>query len=178
MILASGLNFGIRASMAHLLGISFGFPLMIIIIGFGFGAVFEAYPLLHEIIKIIGITYLLYLAWRIATTRVQREADKPSKPFSFLQSALYQWVNPKGWIMGSSALATFTSLEGNFFLQVAMVALTFFVVSFPGAGSWLLFGAGLQKYLTQPKYLRVFNVSMAVLLVASITPAILEFLPD
>ena len=91
---------------------------------------------------------------------------------TFLQAAAFQWVNPKAWIMGTSALAAFTSLEANFLLQVMIVAGTFLLITFPSAGIWLIFGAGLQHVLKQPKHLRIFNLSMAVLLVASILPVI------
>ncbi len=106
MIMASGLNFGTVRSLPHLPGICFGFPVMVILIGTGLGVVFEKYPVLHEIIKVIGIIYLIYLAWRIANSDKTSEAATPGKPFTFLQSALFQWVNPKGWIMASSAMTT------------------------------------------------------------------------
>jgi threonine/homoserine/homoserine lactone efflux protein len=176
MLMASGLNFGIKPSLPHMLGICIGFPLMIIVIGLGFGAVFAAYPILHEIIKVVGITYLFYLAWRIANTRQQASSSSSSKPLKFWQSALFQWVNPKGWIMSTSALATFSSLDGDFLFQVFIIAGVFFIVSIPSTGAWLIFGTGLQKYLRQPKYLRVFNISMATLLIASIVPVILGML--
>ncbi|MFT5221510.1 MAG: threonine/homoserine/homoserine lactone efflux protein [Gammaproteobacteria bacterium] len=176
MLLASGLNFGARASLPHLLGICLGFPVMILLIGLGFGALFAAYPVLHDIIKVAGLVYLLHLAWRIGSARQQSASNTPSKPLNFWQSALFQWVNPKGWIMGSSALATFTSLENNFFTQVVIVAFVFFLVSIPSTASWLFFGAGLQRYLRQPEYLRAFNIGMALLLVVSIFPVISELL--
>ena len=147
---------------------------MILVIGLGFGTLFAAYPVLHDIIKVVGLVYLLYLAWRIASTRQASSASALAKPLNFWQSALFQWVNPKGWIMGSSALATFTSLENNFFTQVVVVAFVFFLVSIPSTGSWLFFGAGLQRYLRQPEYLRLFNIGMALLLVVSIFPVISE----
>ena len=96
MVMASGVNFGIQKSLPHLLGICLGFPIMVITIGLGFSAVFQAYPLLHELIKVIGVIYLLYLAWLIASAKPAVISTDASKPLSFQQAALFQWVNPKG----------------------------------------------------------------------------------
>jgi len=95
MIMTSGLNHGIKNSIPHLLGICFGFPIMVVLIGLGFVVVFKMYPLFHEILKILGVIYLSYLAWLIASSSPTSLEGKKSKPFSFTQAALFQWVNPK-----------------------------------------------------------------------------------
>jgi len=174
MLTTTGLNFGVRRGLPHLLGICVGFPVMLALIGLGFGTLFTRYPLLHEIIKVVGIVYLLYLAWRIAMTRGGMERIERSKPINFWQAAAFQWVNPKAWVMGISALAAFTSMDGNFFVQVAIICVTFSFLAFPCAGAWLVFGASLQRLLRDPKHLRVFNIAMALLLVASILPVIAD----
>lgn len=176
MLTATGVNFGVRRGIPHLMGICIGFPVMLILIGLGFGGLFELYPLLHELIKLVGVVYLLYLAWKIGNTRRSDEQEAQSRPMTFMQAAAFQWVNPKAWIMGSSALAAFTSLEANFLLQVMIVAGTFLLITIPSAGVWLIFGAGLQHVLKDPKHLRIFNISMAVLLVASILPVIWDLI--
>lgn len=176
MLTATGVNFGVRRGLPHLMGICIGFPIMLILIGLGFGGLFDLYPILHELIKLIGIIYLLYLAWKIGTTRQSDERQAQSRPMTFMQAAAFQWVNPKAWIMGSSALAAFTSLDANFLLQVIIVAGTFLFITIPSAGIWLVFGAGLQHVLKDPKHLKIFNVSMAVLLVASILPVIRDLI--
>lgn len=172
MLTTTGLNFGIRRGIPHLLGICIGFPVMLALIGLGFGALFELYPLLHEIIKAVGIVYLLWLAWKIAMTRRGVEQIERARPINFWQAAAFQWVNPKAWIMGSSALAAYTSVDADFFLQVAIICSTFFVITLPCAGVWLVFGAGLQRFLREDRHLRWFNIAMALLLVASILPVI------
>lgn len=170
MLTTTGLNFGVRRGMPHLLGVCIGFPVMLALIGLGFGTLFEVYPVLHEIIKIVGIVYLLWLAWKIAMTRGGAEQIARSKPINFWQAAAFQWVNPKAWIMGSSALAAYTSLDDNFFQQVAIICITFLFITLPCAGVWLVFGAGLQRILRDPRHLRLFNFAMALLLVVSILP--------
>ncbi len=176
MIMTSGLNYGVKSSIPHLLGICFGFPAMVVMVGLGFSVVFEMYPLFHDIIKVLGVLYLLYLSWLIASSSpTSLESDK-SKPFSFSQAALFQWVNPKGWIMASSAIAAYTTVGNDIFLQVLLIAFIFFLVTFPSAGIWLIFGVGLQRFLEQAKYRRIFNISMALLLVISIVPVALELI--
>ena len=130
MIMSSGLNYGIKKSMPHLLGICFGFPAMVIMVGLGFSIVFEMYPLFHEVIKVLGVVYLLYLAWLIASSSPTSLEGGNSKAFSFTQAALFQWVNPKAWVMATSAVSAYTSLSSDIFLQVIFIALAFFVVAF------------------------------------------------
>jgi len=176
MLTTTGLNFGVRRGIPHLLGICIGFPVMLALIGLGFGTLFQLYPVLHEIIRIIGIVYLLYLAWKIANSSGGVSEVTQSKPINFWQSAAFQWINPKAWIMGSSALAAYTTLDDNFFVQVTIICITFMIITFPCAGVWLVFGAGLQKFLRDPAHLKLFNIAMALLLVASILPVVWEML--
>ncbi len=174
MLTTTGLNFGVRRGIPHLLGICIGFPVMLALIGLGFGTLFQLFPVLHEIIKLVGIVYLVYLAWKIANARGGNDAASPSKPISFWQSAAFQWINPKAWVMGSSALAAYTSLDDNFFLQVVIICASFAAITLPCAGAWLVFGAGLQRFLRDPKHLALFNKAMALLLIASIGPVVWE----
>ena len=174
MLTTTGLNFGVRRGIPHLLGICIGFPVMLALIGLGFGTLFQLFPILHEIIKVVGILYLLFLSWKIATTTASATATQQAKPISFWQSAAFQWINPKAWVMGSSALAAYTSIDDNFFLQVAIICISFALITLPCAGIWLVFGAGLQRLLRNPMHLRIFNIAMALLLVASIAPVVWE----
>jgi len=172
MLTTTGVNFGIRRGLPHLLGICTGFPLMLILIGLGFGSLFQQLPILHELIKAIGIIYLLYLSWKIANSGKAGREHNPMQPMTFWQAVAFQWVNPKAWVMGSSALATFTSLDANFLQQVFIVAGVFTLIAFPSAGTWLVFGASLQRFLREPQHLKRFNIAMALLLVASVLPVL------
>ena len=176
MLTTTGLNFGVRRGLPHLLGITIGFPVMLALIGLGLGTLFRLYPVLHDVIRVVGTAYLLWLAWKIANARGGDGAARRSKPIGFWQAAVFQWVNPKAWVMGSSALAAFTTLDGSYFLQVAIICVSFGVIIIPCAGAWLVFGAGLQRFLHDPVHLRLFNIAMAVLLVASILPVVREML--
>ena len=176
MLTTTGLNFGVRLGIPHLLGVCVGFPVMLALIGLGFATLFQLYPLLHEIIKVVGIIYLLYLAWKIASSSGGTSEVSQSKPINFWQAAAFQWINPKAWIMGSSALAAYTTLDDNFFVQVLIICITFTLITLPCAGMWLVFGAGLQHFLKNPRHLKIFNVVMALLLIMSIMPVIWEML--
>ena len=174
MIMTSGLNYGVKNSIPHLLGISFGFPAMVIMVGLGFSVVFEMYPLFHEVIKVLGVAYLLYLAWLIASSSPTSLEVENSKPLSFTQAALFQWINPKAWVMATGAVSAYTSIASDIFSQVIFIALAFFIVAFPCVGIWLVFGVGLKKYLNSPKHQKIFNLSMALLLIGSVFPVLKE----
>ncbi|ABI71207.1 LysE family translocator [Shewanella frigidimarina] len=173
MLMTSGVNFGIKRSIPHLMGISLGFPTMILAVGLGLSAIFQAYPFIHIVIKVIGISYLLYLSWLIANSSNKMEGKQVSKPFTFLQAAAFQWVNPKGWIMAVGAIATFTSVQQELNSQVITIASVFLCVAFPCAIVWLGFGVALKRLLKNERQQRIFNITMALLLVASIIPMML-----
>lgn len=176
MIMSSGVNYGVKASLPHLLGICLGFPIMVLLVGIGFGVVFQHYPWLHLLIKIVGIIYLLWLAWRIASSAPGSIDAVQRPPLTFWQAALFQWVNGKAWVMASGAIAAFTSLAGSFYFDVAQITAAFLLMSFPCVGLWLLFGALLRPLLAKPLPQRIFNVCMALLLVASVAPAAYDLL--
>ena len=169
MLLASGLNFGFRHSIPHMLGIGIGFGTMIVIIGLGLGKVFEAVPLFYTMLRYCGGAYMLWLAWKIAASGPIGDGDQKGKPLSFVQAAMFQWVNPKAWIMAITAIATYT-VPQNYIFSVLMVGLVFVIVNIPSISSWTLFGSALRRWLNDPRLVRWFNIAMALLLVASLLP--------
>ncbi|ABV88075.1 LysE family translocator [Shewanella pealeana] len=172
MLMSSGVNFGVKRSLPHLFGICIGFPAMVLAIGLGLSAVFQSFPVLHSIIKYVGITYLLYLAWLIANSSAKMNGKDTPSPLTFIQAAAFQWVNPKAWVMGIGAVAAFTSMSHTLAPQVATISLVFFVVALPSAFIWLGFGVALKRILKNQKQQKIFNVTMALLLVLSILPMI------
>lgn len=174
MIMSSGMNYGVKASVPHWLGICLGFPLMVLLVGLGFGMVFELYPHLHQLIKVLGVAYLIWLAWQIATAEPTAIKQGKRKPFSFMQAALFQWINGKAWVMASSAVAAFTVVGGVYWIDVSVITLAFLLVAFPCVGLWLVFGAALRSLLTKAVFQRIFNISMAIILVLSIVPVLIE----
>ncbi|WP_159653267.1 LysE family translocator [Vibrio atypicus] len=174
MVMTSGLNFGVKKSLPLLTGICVGFTVMLLLVGLGFSQLFELFPSLHFIIKCVGVLYLLYLAYLIAKSAGAVESNAQNKPFSFMKGALFQWVNAKAWVVATGAIAAFTTVGTDFLSQNVMIALTFFVVSFPCVGVWLVFGALLKNALNSAKSRAVFNFTMSGLLVVSVIPVIME----
>lgn len=175
MLASSGLNFGFRRSVPHLLGVNLGFTLMIFLVGAGLGSVFQQTPVLYTILKYAGAAYLLYLAWKIATSGPLDEGEARGKPFTFLQAAAFQWVNPKAWVMAVGVVATYTPQNG-FFANLVIATLVCGIVNLPSIGIWVTFGTALRRVLHRPAAIRAFNVGMALLLVASLYPVALELL--
>jgi len=173
MLMTSGLNHGIRKSLPHYLGVCIGFPVMVAAIGFGMGAVFSKYPSIYLYLKISGITYLFYLAWKIANTGNPKTAQKIGKPFSFIQAAAFQWLNPKAWAIAVGALAAFTSKE-NFTVNVFTVILAYLVMGLICMALWLKLGQSLKRFLQTGNRVNYFNIVMAVLLVLSVIPMALS----
>lgn len=172
MLLSSGLNFGVRRSVPHILGINLGFPLMIIGVGIGLLSIFHTWPELFIVMKVIGGCYLLYLAYRIATTPVTLEANAQAKPLSFFQAAAFQWVNPKAWVMALSAIVTFTSAESVSTNSLFLIALFYCLFGLPCSFTWMLAGAGLKEIIHKASFVTWFNRAMAILLVASLIPVL------
>lgn len=170
MIMSSGVNYGVQKSLPHMAGIQLGFLLMLLAIGFGAGLILQQQPLLHSVIKLLGAVYLLYLAWKIASAAPEQIETGNSKPLSFWQAIAFQWVNAKAWVMITGAIAAFTSVQGIYWQQLALIALVFLLVGLPCTGSWLLFGAALKKLLTAPKQRQWFNRVMGSVLALSVLP--------
>ncbi len=173
MMLASGVNYGFRRSVPHLLGISLGFCFMIVAVGLGLAALFTQFPVLHTLLKVVGTLYMLWLAYKIATSTGGIEG-KNAAPMTFLQACAFQWVNPKAWMMALGALSTYPVASQAYLPQVLLVSLVFGIFNMPCVAVWLGLGSGLKSYLDQPAYLKAFNYLMAALLVASLYPIAVE----
>ncbi len=174
MILTSGVNHGAVKSIPHILGVNLGFPFMLLAIGAGAAEVFKAIPLLHLTIKVVGITYLAYLAYKIATMPIALNGTKTAKPMTFMQAALFQWVNPKAWVMGISAIVAFSTPGDDVLIQVLIIAAAFILFGLPCSVVWLTLGIFLQKVLTKKDYIRRFNMLMALVLLVSLIPMIVS----
>ena len=170
MVTASGVNFGYKKTLPHILGITFGFPFMVVLIGLGLGSVFKSFPVVHHILKYIGAAYLLFLAYKIATFSSYDKKGNRNKPFTFWQAVIFQWVNPKAWVMAVGAISTFTSVGSDVFLEVLLIAFVFCIICFPCVSLWAFLGINIKRLLTTDFYRKVFNISMAFLLVISLLP--------
>jgi threonine/homoserine/homoserine lactone efflux protein len=174
LVASSGVNFGFRATLPHILGVTVGYPAMLFIVGFGLAKVFIALPQTHVVLKYICIVYLLYLAWRIATASAATGSRNIAKPLTFMQAAAFQWVNGTGWVVALSAVTTYTVVNPTLLLQIVALSAIALLITFASVSTWTLFGAMLRRYLHTERRRRGFNYSMAALLVASIIPVFWE----
>jgi threonine/homoserine/homoserine lactone efflux protein len=170
MVTASAANFGFRPVVPHILGITLGFGLMVMAAGLGLAGLFKAEPRLHMLLKYAGAAYLLYLAWRIARTDTIGNHSVRGRPIGFSEALLFQWVNPKGWIIAIGAMATYTTVEDDVLRTTALIALVLTGACFLSAVVWAAFGAVINRFLGAAMARSVFNWSMAGLLVISLVP--------
>jgi threonine/homoserine/homoserine lactone efflux protein len=172
MIFSSGASYGFRRSIPHVAGINIGFPLMVVAVGLGIGSVLERFPTVYNVLRVIAACYLVYLAYRIATAPVTKNPQVlRGRPLSFIRAALFQWVNPKTWVMAVGVVAAFAHASGGaYVLEVLVIALVFLIFGTPCTTAWLLAGMSLSRIFSKPLHLRVLNVALALLLVASLVP--------
>ena len=169
MLMASGANYGFRRTIPHMLGISIGHSVMVTLVGLGLAQVFEAYPITRLILQIGSTAYLLFLAWKIANAAPPQEGEAQGRPFTFLQAAGFQWVNPKAWYMAIYAITNYTP-SGDGVWPVVIVALVFACTNFPSITVWATLGTQVKRLLNRPRLLRAFNWMMAGLLVLTLYP--------
>ena len=179
MLAASGARFGIRRTLPHLAGVMIGFPVMVLLAGLGLASILLASPLLQLVMKTVSCAYLLWLAFQIARAASAKSGSGGGKPLTFLQAAAFQWVNPKAWLMVVSAISAYTAGRGlQLYLQVAILAAICVIVTFLSTLTWAAFGAAIGRWLRAPLALHLFNLFMALLLVGSTLPILLEIWHD
>jgi len=174
MLLASGVNFGLKRTVPHVLGISAGVALLMLAAGVGLAEAFGRLPWLYSVLETASVAYLLYLAWKIGTSSSVQMRDGERRPMRFYEAVAFQWVNPKAWMMVLTA-ATTIHLHANLSLNAALMALVFVVIGLPCITAWAAFGMSLRRLLAKPRLLRAFNVTMAALLVLSLYPIVARY---
>lgn len=178
MVAASGANFGIARTLPHILGVSIGFPAMFAAIAFGLGGVLRPHPGILVALHWIGAAYLLWLAWRVANARPLRAGAASAsggRPLRFGEAALFQWANPKAWLIAMSAVAAYATAGDHVApLQVAVMTALFLLICIPSTMLWTSIGAGTARLLRTERQLRLFNLGMALLLVASLAGMLVE----
>ena len=169
MLLASGLNHGIKKSLPHFFGCIFGFAFMLALLGIGLASVFFKYPMVHLILKYIGISYMLFLAWKIANAGNPKAKSSLKRPMTFMQGVLFQWVNPKVILFAVSVIAAFTTQE-TIVANLIFIVLANIFVGMAALGVWLLLGRAMQRLIQSDRQVLIFNIAMALLLALSVIP--------
>lgn len=168
MLMASGVNFGLRRTLPHLLGVALGFTAMVALVGAGVTRAFDAVPELEIALRVACLGYILWMAWKLVRAAGLAEAGSSASPMTFWQAAGFQWINPKAWAMALTAVTAYA--PDRTLAAVAVVAVVFGLVNLPSVLVWVLMGLRLKGWLAVPGRLRTFNVTMAVLLVGSVLP--------
>ena len=171
MLMSSGANFGFKRTIPHMLGVGLGFTFMVVLVGIGLMQLFNNYPVMYQILKYVSVSYLVYLAYKIATaSKPDNSQNDKAKPITFIQAAAFQWVNPKAWTMALTAISVYSPSQQM--ESIAIVALVVGLVNLPSVSLWAVLGQQLSKILSTNSRLRTFNFSMAGLLLLSLYPVI------
>ena len=175
MLLASGANYGFRRTLPHMAGISGGFAVMVALVGVGLMGLFDAWPPARLVLAVLSVVYMLWLAWKIANAGEPGHSDRKgtkagARPLTFMEAALFQWVNPKAWAMALTSITLYA--PGRELVAVIAVAIVFAAVNLPSVSLWAWLGQEMRRVLTNPTRLRLFNWTMAALLVLSLYPVL------
>ncbi len=173
MLLASGANFGFVRTLPHLAGIVTGTMLMVLLVGLGLGRLLAASPLLYALLRYAGALYLLVLAWRLAQAGAIKPGEGRHRPMRFADALLFQAVNPKAWVMVVGAVTTYAPRDG-FVRNVLVIAAVLPLVSIPCIALWAGCGVAVRRVLDRPSRVRAFNMTMAILLVLSLYPILID----
>ncbi|MGI2210140.1 LysE family translocator [Shewanella baltica] len=174
LLASSGAHFGVMRTVPHIAGIRLGSTSLHLAVLFGLGTLFEALPILHQVLKYFALAYLLYLAYKLVTSPVQStHLDDGRKPMTLIEAALFQWINPKSWMSTITLCSAFTLGGDGFWLSAFLGVLTFNLVGFPASFTWVFVGAAISKKLNTDRRKRHFNWFMGSLLLVSL-PMILR----
>jgi threonine/homoserine/homoserine lactone efflux protein len=173
MVMMTAANWGFRASLPAFFGVEVGFMVLMLATGLGLGELFIVWPLLHIILKWGCFGWLLVLAWKLALARSHDvSSGSKERPLTFFQMVLFQWINPKAWMMTIGAVALFVPVGADPLMPVLRVILAYILAGAPCVLMWASFGVAISRFLTSPRRVRAFNVTMAVLLVLSMLPTV------
>ena len=164
MLLASGMNHGAVKTLRHVAGVSLGFAFLLFLVALGLGTLFERYETLEFLLKVIGGIYLAYLARKVFLTTGVKAAEGATAPMTFLQAAAFQWVNPKAWVMGTTATSTLLDTDASVLVGAATLTAGFWAVNLPCILTWMFSGAYAQRWVDNERHVRMINRSLGILL--------------
>lgn len=168
LLLASSLKFGWRRTLPHAGGIAIGFPFMVFLVGLGLGEIFTQMPMLKTVLKFVASAYFLFMAWQLLGFSL-RDVRGNAKPMSFLQAALFQWVNPKAWTMAVSLASLFVMPGAQRYGSLFWLTFGCLALSPPTSALWMLFGQNLHAFLVKTgteKHVGILLAGLMVLAVA------------
>lgn len=170
-LLASGMNHGLRRSMPYLLRILTGLTVVVLAIIFGLGLVFTTIPAVYQVLKWVGFAYICWMAYGLATSGTKTAKARTTSQVGFWKALVFQFVNPKAWIVSASFVATYVPAGQGIWIAVVLAAILV-MTTFPGAFVWATMGQLLSTWLSDRRKRQVFNYVAAVLLVLTMVPTL------
>ena len=164
----SGFNYGIKRTLPHIIGVTLGFPFLLLCLALGLINVFKLYPLIQEILKYLGTLFLIYLSYKISFSGSTNQKNKNKNPVKFLETFIFQFLNPKGVIASVIVVSTYIDSGENFISYTTQIIILAFIVSVTSITLWTLMGKFLRKFATNQKFINYFNYVMSLLLLLSI----------
>lgn len=169
MLTASGISFGFKRTAPHILGIPFGFAILLTLCAVGVGALLVSAPSAEIGLKIFGTCYMLYLAWKLRKNAIGKtggETEEPDGvPMTFWQAAMFQFANPKAWVYALTGASVFTPDYSSFTVSVLVMVILFCSITLPCGAVWASLGSGIKYYLQNPKLERIFSTIIVLLTV-------------
>ena len=163
----SGFNFGIRKTLPLILGVGFGYTILIILINFVLISTFKNYPIIQETIRVLGTFFLIYLAYKISFSKISSEG-KTENPVKFFDKFIFQFINPKGVMAGVTLSSNFVEQGENYLNHSIWVIVVCSVTAFSSITSWTFLGKFLRKFATNNNFIKRFNYAMSLLLIVCI----------
>ena len=163
----SGFNFGIKKTLPHIFGVTFGFTFLIFLLVIGLVNVFKIFPIIQVSLKYLGSFFLIYLAYKIYFSKIDNE-NKSENPVKFVETFLFQFLNPKGVLIGIIIVSTYVDNGDYYFIHAAQVIFFAFIISLSSITFWTFIGKYLRKFATNEKFIKYFNCVMSLLLILSI----------
>jgi threonine/homoserine/homoserine lactone efflux protein len=167
MLFASGVKYGFKKTIPHILGIPLGHFVQISLVSLGLGFVFQAYPMVQQVLKIIGCLYLFFLAYRMFGSLNMKESKKTGRPLKFYEAALFQILNPKAWVIAITAVSVFFPKDESFITGLLFLTCIAPIVNLPSISIWVLFGSSIRVLISNPAVKKTIEVILAVLLVGT-----------
>ncbi len=163
----SGFNFGIKKTIPHIFGVTLGFTSLVVALTFGLVNIFKLFPIIQIVLKYLGSFFLIYLAYKISFSKSSTE-KKSENPISFLDTFIFQFLNPKGVFIGIIIVSTYVEYGDNYLNYATQIVLLAFIISLSSITFWTFVGKYLRKFATNEKFIKYFNYAMSSLLLLSI----------
>ena len=167
MLFASGVKYGFKKTIPHILGIPLGHFVQISLVSLGLGFLFQAYPMVQQVLKIIGCLYLFFLAYRMFGSLNMKESKETGRPLKFYEAALFQILNPKAWVIAITAVSVFFPKDESFITGLLFLTCIAPIVNLPSISIWVLFGSSIRVLISNPAVKKTIEVILAVLLVGT-----------